>query len=167
MKNVYKRAQTNGLAIESSFCSCTGTEFIPAPISQPQVTSAPGDPMASSGPSKSPSTYILITKNKNTLKYIKRMFIESGMVVNVYSHCDRGNTGLQSEFPASLGSICGEKKRKEKRWGTFNALFNKKIKFNKLQIFISFLKIFKTRINYFIKRLLIFLPFLINPGLPC
>lgn len=86
--------------------------------------------MLSSGPRKCPSPYILITKNQNTIKYIKRMFIEPGMVVNVYSHCDRGNKGLQSEFPASLGSICGEKKGKEREMGntyiSFNVLFNKK-----------------------------------------
>lgn len=55
MKNVYKKAQTNGLAIESSYCSCIGTEFIVAPISQPWVILAPGEPMLSSGPRKCPS----------------------------------------------------------------------------------------------------------------
>lgn len=89
---------------------------------------------------KVPFPNILITKNKNTLNYIKRMFIEPAMVVNVYRHCDRGNKGLQSEFPASLGSVCGEKNGKEREMGntyiSFNALFNKKkIKFNKLWIF--------------------------------
>lgn len=70
------------------------------------------------------------------------MFIEPGMVVNVYSHCDRGNKGLQNEFPASLGSICGEKKGKEREMGntyiSFNALFNKKIKFNKPDFLLAF-----------------------------
>lgn len=56
------------------------------------------------------------------------MLIEPGMVVNICSHCDRGNTGLQSEFPASLGSICGEKKRK--RDGEHLMLFSIK---NKVQ----------------------------------